>query len=85
MAYDSRDHILAAANNADTPPFVTLFDTKAKTIVGKITFDGNNGTPPATDTGIEQPQWSPETGLFYVSVPDFTTDAGAGGGRGFRD
>ena len=80
MAYNSRDHILAAANNADIPPFVTLFDTKAKTIVGKITFDGNNGTPPATDTGIEQPQWSPETGLFYVSVPDFTTDAGAGVG-----
>jgi hypothetical protein len=82
MANDPRDHILAAANNADTPPFVTLFDTNAKTILGKITFDGTNGTPPATTTGIEQPQWSPETGLFYVSVPDFTNDstgAGIGG------
>ena len=81
MAYDSRDHLLAAANNAETPPFVTLFDTNAKTIKGKITFDGTNNTPPATDTGIEQPQWSPETGLFYVSVPDFTTDA-SGAGEG---
>jgi hypothetical protein len=81
MAYDSRDHILAAANNAETPPFVTLFDTTARTIKGKITFDGTNNTPPATDTGIEQPQWSPATGLFYVSVPDFTKDAtGAGVG-----
>jgi len=73
MAYDSRDHILAAANNADVPPFVTLFDTTAKSKMGRITFDGTNNTPPATKTGIEQPQWSPGTGLFYVSVPDFTT------------
>ncbi len=33
-----RDHILAAANNADDPPFVTLFDTNAKTIMGKLVF-----------------------------------------------
>ena len=39
MAYDLRDHILAAANNADTPPFVTVFDTKAKTIMAKLMFD----------------------------------------------
>jgi hypothetical protein len=74
MAYDSRDHILAAANNADDPPFITLFNTNKKTILGKITFDGTNNTPPASKTGIEQPQWSPATGLFYVSVPDFTTE-----------
>jgi hypothetical protein len=82
MAYDPRDHILAAANNADAPPFVTLFDTNKKSIITQITFDGTNNTPPATDTGIEQPQWSRRTGLFYVSVPDFTTDssgAGVGG------
>ena len=36
MAYDLRDHLLAAANNADTPPFVTVFDTKAKTIVAQL-------------------------------------------------
>jgi hypothetical protein len=82
VAYDSRDHILAAANNADEPPFVTLFNTATRTIIGKITFDGSNNTPDATTTGIEQPQWSAETGLFYASVPDFTTDpsgAGVGG------
>ena len=32
MAYDSRDHLLAAANNADTPPFVTVFDTASRSI-----------------------------------------------------
>ena len=35
MADDSRDHILAAANNADTPPFVTVFDTNAQNNSGQ--------------------------------------------------
>ncbi|HJS85288.1 MAG TPA: hypothetical protein VJ779_07490, partial [Acetobacteraceae bacterium] len=71
MAYDPRDHIIAVANNADTPPFVTLIDTQSRAILGKITFDGTNGTPDATNTGVEQPKWSPATGLFYISVPQF--------------
>lgn len=78
MAWDSRDHILAMANNADSPPFVTLVDTDTYTIVGKVTFDGTNGTPDATN-GIEQPQWSPQTGMFYVSVPQVGPDPAQGG------
>ena len=78
MAYDSRDHIIAMANNADVPPFVTLIDTNSHAILGKITFDGTNGTPDATTTGIEQPQWSPRTGLFYISVPQDGPDARTG-------
>ncbi len=74
MAWDSRDHILAVANNADQPPFVTLINTDSHAILGKIVFDGTNGTPDATTTGIEQPQWSPRTGLFYVSLPQFGPD-----------
>lgn len=69
MAYDPQDHILAVANNAAKPPFVTLIDTREKKILKKIVFDGTNNTPNATDTGLEQPQWSPKTGLFYISVP----------------
>lgn len=80
MAWDSTDHVLAVANNADTPPFVTLINTDTHQILGKITFDGTNGTPDATKTGIEQPQWSPTTGLFYVSVPQiFPNDTTQGG------
>ncbi|MDR3529065.1 MAG: hypothetical protein P4L90_00710 [Rhodopila sp.] len=80
MAWDSADHILAVANNADAPPFVTLINTDTRKVVGKIVFDGTNGTPDATLTGIEQPQWSPKTGLFYVSVPQiFPTDPTQGG------
>jgi hypothetical protein len=80
MAWDSADHLLAVANNADTPPFVSLINTDTHKVVGKIVFDGTGGTPDATTTGIEQPQWSPKTGLFYVSVPQINPkDATQGG------
>ena len=62
MAWDSADHLLAVANNADTPPFVTVINTDTRKIVTKIVFDGTNGTPDATQTGIEQSQWSPQDG-----------------------
>ena len=39
MAYDSRDHILAAANNANTPPFITLVNTETHEVLGQIIFD----------------------------------------------
>ncbi len=78
MAWDSRDHIIAVANNADTPPFVTLIDTDSRKILKKIVFDSTNGTPDATN-GIEQPAWSPVTGMFYVSVPQVGPNAENGG------
>ncbi len=80
MAWDATDHLLAVANNADTPPFVTVINTDTHQVISKIVFDGTKGTPDATDTGIEQPQWSPTTGLFYVSVPQIDPkDPTAGG------
>ncbi len=78
MAWDSRDHVIAMANNADTPPFVTLVNTDTDQIIGKLVFDGTNGTPDATN-GLEQPQWSPQTGMFYVSVPQVGSDPAQGG------
>jgi hypothetical protein len=78
MSYDSRDHILAAANNADTPPFLTLFDTNTKTIIGKMVFT-TAGVGVDAENGLEQSKWSPETGLFYVSVPQVGSDPTVGG------
>ena len=78
MANDPRDHLVAAANDADTPPFITFFDTNNRKIVGKVTFDGTNGTPDATG-GIEQTQYSPETGMLYTSVPQIGPNAADGG------
>ena len=79
MSWDSADHILAVANNADTPPYLTLINTDTHKVLKKIPFDGTNGTPNATN-GLEQSQWSPKTGMFYVSVPQVgTTDVAQGG------
>jgi hypothetical protein len=80
MAWDSDDHILAVANNADIPPFVTMIDTDSRKVLGKIVFDGSHNTPDATQTGIEQSQWSPKTGLFYVSVPQTDPNDATSGG-----
>jgi hypothetical protein len=80
MCYDPADHLVMAANNADVPPFVSLISTQTYTVVvpgGKIVFDGNNGTPAAD--GIEQCQWSPRTGKFYISIPQLSgKDPGVG-------
>ena len=78
MAYDSHDHILAAANNANTPPFITLVDTNTHKILGQIIFDTAHAGVDAQN-GIEQSQWSPQTGLFYVSVPQVGPDPAQGG------
>jgi hypothetical protein len=78
MADDPRDHLLAAANNADTPPFITIFDTNKQSIVAKLIFD-SKGVGVDAQNGIEQPQWSPETGMFYVSVPQVGPDPSVGG------
>lgn len=78
MAWDQRDHLVAAANNADNPPFISVFDTNTHQIIGKIVFDGTNGTPDATN-GIEQSQWSPQTGMIYVSVPQIGPNVADGG------
>jgi hypothetical protein len=70
MAYDPKDNILIAANNADDPPFATLFNVGTRTIAKKIPF------PDATN-GAEQPVYDPQTGMFYLSVP--ATKASPGG------
>ena len=71
---DHRDHLALMANDAehDNPanwPFVSFISTKTYQILGKITMDGTNGTPLATN-GIEQCQWSPRTGKFYLNIPE---------------
>jgi hypothetical protein len=76
MAFDGRDQLLLAANNADTPPFLTLFDTQTRTVVrGKIMVSDATGDA----TGIEQPAFHNGTGLFYASVPSLGADPTHGG------
>src|SRR5207245_1020368 len=73
MAVDAADGLILAANNADDPPFSTLFSynksTCALTSAVKTSFSVLPGGHKATN-GIEQPTWDPSTKAFYVSLPE---------------
>ena len=62
IAYDPRDHLIIAVNNADDPPFVTFISTRTRKVVGRLVLKR------ASD-GAEQPVWNPASGLVYVSIP----------------
>ena len=81
MALTADGELLLAINNAEDPPFGTLFaangDRNHSSTVSltKITIDPVlfPGTP-----GIEQPTWDPKTRRFYVSVPILGKPGGCG-------
>lgn len=90
FAFDEANQVVLVANPDEqnigksvTLPFITLISAapvapgQHHTILTKINFDGTNGTPNAT-AGIEQAVWSPDTGLFYLSVPQDGTDPTVG-------
>jgi hypothetical protein len=69
--------LLLAANNAEDPPFGTLFrangDSPTNTmsiasIIAKITV-ASAILPTGSGLSIEQPAWDPKTKRFYVSIP----------------
>jgi hypothetical protein len=83
MAFDPKDALLLVANNADSPPFVTLIsvsNTCAMTVKSKITLTTANGVN-ATN-GAEQPVWNPVTQRFYMSVPSISGTTAAPGAIG---
>ena len=41
--YDPDDHLVAVANPADTPPFLTFINTDTQAIVSKLNFNGSSG------------------------------------------
>ena len=73
LAYDPKDGILLAVNNADDPPFATLISVNKTsgflTLGQRITFDKTHAGFDATN-GAEQPVWDPGTGKFYLSIPE---------------
>ncbi|HVH77060.1 MAG TPA: hypothetical protein VM755_19250 [Stellaceae bacterium] len=72
MALDPRDGIVVVANDADAPPFLSFISTTAPyNVLGTLPFA--NAT-----NGLEQPAWSPRTGLFYLSVPELNHVVGQG-------
>ncbi len=74
MALTTDGRLLLAANNAEDPPFATLFAANGDsanshvTIIQKISVDPTI-IPPNNGLSLEQPAWDPVTQRFYNSIP----------------
>ena len=84
LAYDSQDGLLLVINNVQFPghpPFATLISvakaTCALTVVTNIPLDVAHGVD-ATN-GAEQPVWDPDTGRFFLSIPQIGANVKDGG------
>jgi hypothetical protein len=81
LAYDPKDGLILAINNASTPPVATLVKvdktTGALTCGTNIFLDAAHGVD-ATN-GAEQPVWDPGTQKFYLSIPRLGANPTVGG------
>src|SRR5438105_2776854 len=74
MDITSDGELLLVANNAEDPPYATLFAANgdrsfsAVQKIMKITV-ANAIMPAGEGLSMEQPAWEPRTGRFYVSIP----------------
>jgi len=74
MALTSDGELLLAANNAEDPPFATLFRANGDqgfssvSIISRITVDPAI-VPAGAGLSLEQPAWDPGTQRFYTSIP----------------
>jgi hypothetical protein len=74
MALTTDGTLLLAANNAEDPPFATLFNANGDnpksnvSIISKISVDPTI-IPPGAGLSLEQPSWDPGTARFYTSIP----------------
>jgi hypothetical protein len=74
MALTADGKLLLAVNNAEDPPYGTLFaangdgGTSKVTIITKVTIDPSI-IPSGFGLGFEQSTWDPQTQRFYASLP----------------
>jgi len=74
MALTTDGELLLAANNAEDPPFATLFaangDDTTSNVYKIIKIQVENAILPAGfGLSMEQPAWDPQTRRFYTSIP----------------
>jgi len=91
LAFDPKDSVILAINNADTPPFGTFIKVNPSTCgltqpalappgvatPDRLLFNAANGAD--AQNGAEQPQWDPATGRFYLSIPQLGSNVANGG------
>jgi DNA-binding beta-propeller fold protein YncE len=72
LCEDPQNHVVLVANDAEVDSFLTFISTKTYKILGTLHLDGTDRKAQnvhATN-GIEQCQWSPRTGKFYLAIPE---------------
>jgi hypothetical protein len=80
LAFDPKDRLILAINNANTPPFGTLINVSTSCVLSApktIFFTAANGVD--AQGGAEQPVWDPRTQRFYVSIPQIGPNPQNGG------
>ena len=81
MALTTDGELLLTVNNADEPPFATLFAANGDrnhSSVRELSHITISATLFPDTPGIEQPTWDPKTKRFYVSVPILGKPGGCG-------
>jgi hypothetical protein len=74
MALTPDGKLLLAANNAEDPPFATLFNangdaaTSSVSKITKVTVDASI-LPAGAGLSLEQPTWDPTTKRYFNSIP----------------
>jgi hypothetical protein len=74
MALTTDGKLLLAANNAEDPPFATLFQANGDKPVNSVAIlskvmVSNDIVPKTFGLSLEQPAWDPKTERFYNSIP----------------
>ena len=72
LCEDAKNNMVMIANDDALDLFLTFISTKTYKVLGKITLKGSdpNGMNVNATNGIEQCQWSAETGKIYLAVPE---------------
>jgi hypothetical protein len=72
LCEDPQHHLVLVANDDPLDLFLTFISTESYKIVGKLHLDGTDRDAQnvTATNGIEQCQWSPRTGKFYLAVPE---------------
>jgi len=86
LCFNPVSDVVLIANDEPFDNFITFIGEDSFKVLGKIKFDGtdaNAGIDPATNKpihadGIEQCQFNPRDGKFYLNIPATTTGAGDG-------
>jgi hypothetical protein len=71
LCEDPQHHVVLVANDDDLDLLLTFISTETYKVIKQIKLDGSdsNAMNIKALNGIEQCQWSPRTGKFYLAIP----------------